>query len=82
MSGKRLIVGSIVMGVLAPVTIFFFLELRSLTLLAGLMATLFMGWCLTDFTATILSRSRHEGRGLSEAVRDLSSRDDSSLLGR
>jgi len=58
----------IVMGVLVPVTIFFFLELESLTNLAGLSVILFLAWGITDFMATVISRPRLRDRSPGKAI--------------
>lgn len=77
MSGRRLLIGTIVMGIVVPITIFFFLEIRDYRKLAGLMVTLFMGWCVTDFIATILSRPVRTDQRATDVLRDLQPHDDS-----
>lgn len=69
MSGKRLIVGAIVMGVLVPFTLFYLLRLRTLAELFAVAATCFLSWGVADLIAAILEKPRLEDRSPSGALR-------------
>lgn len=56
------------MGVLVPVTIFFFLGLDSFPKLFGLSVILFLAWGITDFMATVISRPRLRDRSPGKAI--------------
>ena len=58
MSGKRLLVGIVVTGVLVPLALFFLLHLESLTQLFAIAGTTFTAWGVTDLFASILERPR------------------------
>ena len=70
MSGKRLLVGVIVMGVLVPLTLFFLLPLESLAYLFVIGATTFTAWGVADLFASILERPRLKDRSPGHALRE------------
>jgi hypothetical protein len=70
MSGKRLLVGAIVMGVLVPLTIFFLLRLESLGQLFAIAATTFTAWGAADLLARILERPRLKDRSPGHALQE------------
>jgi uncharacterized membrane protein len=70
MSGKRLLIAVVVMGVALPAILFYFLELHSLSQLFTLSVTCFIAWAVTDMTATVLSQPRLAGRSPRSAIRD------------
>ena len=70
MSGKRLLVGAIVMGVLVPLTLFFLLGLETLGQLFAIAATTFTAWGLADIFASILERPRLQNRSPGHAFRE------------
>lgn len=71
MSGKRLVVGLVVMGVVVPAILFFALRLERLSQLFVVSTTCFLAWGIADLTADILSRPRLEDRSPGRALRDL-----------
>ena len=70
MSGKRLLVGLIVMGVLVPLAIFYLLRLESLGQLFAIAATTFTAWGTADLFARILERPRLKDRSPGHAFRE------------
>ena len=70
MSGLRLFVGVIVMGIAVPVTLFFLLGLASVNQLLTIAAVTFLSWCVADFLATILSKPRLSDRSPQGAFRE------------
>lgn len=67
-SGTRLVVGAIVMGVLVPVTLFFLLGLETLPQLFTIAASTFLSWGVADLLATILERPRLRDRSPARAL--------------
>jgi hypothetical protein len=70
MSGKRLLVGVIVMGVLVPLAIFYLLRLESPGQLFAIAATTFTAWGAADLFARILERPRLKDRSPGHAFRE------------
>ena len=70
MSGIRLTVGVIVMGVLIPITLFLLLGLNRVPQLLTISATTFLSWCVADVLATILSKPRLKDRSPGKAFRE------------
>jgi hypothetical protein len=70
MTGRRLIVGVIVMGIGVPLTIFFLLGLHTLSQFFTVAATTFLAWGMADFLATILERPRLENRSPKMAIKE------------
>jgi hypothetical protein len=69
-SGKRLLIGVIVMGVAVPLTLFFLLGLQTLSQLLTIAATTFLAWGVGDFLANVLERPRLKGRSAGQALRE------------
>jgi hypothetical protein len=69
-SGKRLFIGLIVMGIALPLTIFYLLGLQTLSQLFTIAASTFLTWGVTDFLACILDRPRLQGRSPGHAIRE------------
>ena len=67
-SGIRLVVGLIVMGVVVPVTIFFLLGLQTLSQLFTIAATAFLSWGVAEVTATIFEKPRLRDRSARRAL--------------
>jgi len=81
MSGPRLIVGILVMGIAVPATIFFLLGLHTPSQFFSVAATTFLAWGLADLLASILERPRLENRSPGMAIKeDLERRKDSGLV--
>lgn len=70
MSGKRLVIGLIVMGIGLPLTIFYLLSLQTFGQFFAIAASTFLSWGVTDFLATILERPRLQNRTPSGAIRE------------
>lgn len=70
MSGPRLIVGIIVMGIAVPATIFFLLGLQTPSEFFTIAATTFLAWGLADLLASILERPRLENRSPGMAIKE------------
>jgi hypothetical protein len=70
MSGPRLIVGVIVMGIAVPLTIFFLLDLHTPAQFFTVAATTFLAGGLADLLASILERPRLENRSPGLALKE------------
>jgi hypothetical protein len=70
MSGPRLIVGVIVMGIGVPLTIFFLLGLHTPSQFLTVAATTFLAWGVGDFLSTILERPRLQNRSPRLALKE------------
>ena len=70
MSGLRLLIGVIVMGIAIPLTLFFLLGLHSWSQLFTIAAATFLSWGVADLLATILERPRLQGRSPGKALRE------------
>jgi hypothetical protein len=69
-SGPRLIVGIIVMGIAVPLSIFFLLDLSTMTHFFTVAATTFLSWGVADLFGTILEKPRLKGRSPTAAIRE------------
>lgn len=69
MSGLRLLIGVIVMGIAIPVTLFFLLDLHSWSQLFTIAAVTFLSWGVADLLATILEKPRLQGKSPGKALR-------------
>ncbi len=69
MTGKRLVVGAVAMGVIVPSILFFLLPLQSPRQILVVSVTCFLTWGVADLVALILSRPRLENRSPSDALR-------------
>jgi hypothetical protein len=70
MSGPRLIVGIIVMGIAVPLTIFFLLGLHTPGQFFTVAATTFFAWGAGDMLASILEKPRLKNRSPGMALRE------------
>lgn len=70
MSGKRLVIGAIVMGILLPVTLYFLLDLQTVSQFLTIAASSFLAWGLGDLLANIMERPRLQGRTPGRAIRE------------
>ena len=70
LSGARLIIGIVVMGVIVPVTLFLLLDLRTLAQFFTIAATSLLAWGAGDLLGRILERPRMNGRSPGQAWRD------------
>lgn len=69
-SGTRLAVGFVVMGVAVPATLFFLLRLTTASQFFTVAATTFLTWGVADLFAAILERPRLSGRSPAQAIRE------------
>jgi hypothetical protein len=58
------------MGIAIPVTLFFLLELHTLSQLFTIAAATFIAWWLADLLATILERPRLKDRSPGRAIKE------------
>ena len=70
MSGLRLVVGIIVMGIAVPLTIFLLLGLDTPAQLFTIGATTFLSWGVADLLSTILEKPRLSNRSPGRAIRE------------
>lgn len=70
MSGQKLAVGVLVMGVLVPLIVGYFLQLHTLGQFFTVAVTCVIGWAISDLTGTILARPRLQNRSPGDAIRD------------
>ena len=70
MSGLRLLIGVIVMGIAVPITLFLLLELHSPSALFTIAAVTFLSWGVADLLATILGKPRLQGRSPGKALKE------------
>ncbi len=70
MSGIRLVIGIIVMGIAVPVTIFLLLHLHALSELLTIAAVTFLSWGFGDLVASIMERPRLKDRSPGRALRE------------
>jgi len=69
-SGIRLVVGIIVMGVAVPVTLFLLLRLHTISNLLTIAAVTFLSWGVADLISTILEKPRLKDRSPGRAIRE------------
>jgi hypothetical protein len=69
-SGIRLVVGVIVMGVVVPLALFLLLHLHSITQLLAIAATTFIAWGVADLLASILEQPRLKDRSPTKAIKE------------
>lgn len=70
MSGIRLLVGVIVMGIAVPIALFLLLGLQRIPQLLTIAAMTFFSWGVADFLATLLQKPRLQNRSPGGAIRD------------
>jgi hypothetical protein len=70
MSGLRLMVGFVVMGVAVPLVLFFLLDLDTPARFFTVAATTFLSWGVADLLASILGRPRLRDRSPGKAFRE------------
>jgi hypothetical protein len=68
-SGIRLVIGVIVMGVAVPATLFFLLGLHTIPQFLTIAAVTFLTWGVADILASILEKPRLKGRSPGDAIR-------------
>ncbi len=70
MSGRRLIIGAIGMGVILPVALFLLLDLHSLSEFFTIAASTLLAWGTADLLASILEKPRLTNRTPGGAIRE------------
>lgn len=70
MTGIRLVVGIVTMGIAVPLTLFFLLDLHGVGDLFAIAATTFLTWGVADLLSTILERPRLKDRSPGRAIRE------------
>ena len=70
MSGVRLVVGILVMGIAIPVMLFLLLRLSTFSQLFTIAASTFLAWGMADLLASILERPRLKDRSPTAAIRE------------
>ncbi len=70
MTGRRVIVGAIAMGVLLPTALFFLLDLQTLSQFFTIAASTLLAWGGADLLASILERPRLDDRSPGRAIRE------------
>ncbi len=69
-SGARLIIGAIIMGLVLPVVLFLLLHQTTASQLLTIAASTFLSWGVSDLFATILEKPRLKGRTPGGAIRE------------
>lgn len=69
-SGVRLVIGFLVMGIAVPLTLFLLLDLHHPIDLLVIAATTFLTWGVADLFARILERPRLKDRSPGKAIRE------------
>ena len=70
MTGIRLVIGVIVMGIAIPITLFLLLDLHSFSQLFAIAASTFIAWGVCDVLSTILERPRLQNRTPGKAFKE------------
>ena len=70
MSGIRLVIGIIVMGIAVPVTLFLLLHLHTVSELLTIAAVTFLSWGFGDLVSSIMERPRLKDRSPGRALRE------------
>jgi hypothetical protein len=64
------VIGTIVMGILLPIALFFLLGLHTISQLLTIAGSTFLTWGVADLLANILERPRLQGRTPGAAIRE------------
>ena len=70
MSGVRLFIGAVIMGVIVPVALFFLLRLQTMAQFFTVFATTFLAWGVADLWSTVLEKPRLKDRSPGQAFRE------------
>ena len=70
MTGIRLVVGVIVMGIAIPITLFLLLDLHTPAQLFTIAAVTFVAWGVCDLLSTILERPRLRDRSPGKSLKE------------
>jgi hypothetical protein len=69
-SGRRLLIGFVVMGLVLPAALFMLLDLRTASQFFTIAASTFLVWGVADLLASILERPRLSHRTPRGAIRE------------
>ncbi len=69
-TGVRLLIGGLLMGIVLPVVLFFLLDLSTPSQLFATAASTFLAWGATDLLARILEKPRLSNRTPGGAIRE------------
>lgn len=69
-SGPRLIIGIVLMGIIVPIILFLLLGMTTVSQLLTIAATTFLTWGVADLFATILEKPRLKDRTPGKAFRE------------
>jgi len=69
-SGIRLVVGILVMGIAVPLTLFFLLHLNTIPQLLTVATVTFLSWGIADLLSGILEKPRLKDRSPAKAIRE------------
>ena len=69
-TGARLIIGLVTMGIAVPLVTLFFIEAYSFGSWLAVAIPSFFGWCLAEFTANVLARPRLDDCSPGKAIRE------------
>jgi hypothetical protein len=69
-SGIRLVVGILVMGIAVPLTLFFLLHLNTIPQLLTVATVTFLSWGVADLLSGILEKPRLKDRSPAKAIRE------------
>jgi hypothetical protein len=69
-TGIRLVVGIVVMGIAVPVILFLLLELHTINQLLTIAAVTFLAWGVCDVLSTILEKPRLQNRSPGKALKE------------
>ena len=70
MTGIRLAVGFVVMGIAVPITLFFLLHLHTLSQFLTIAVSTFLCWGVADMLAAILEKPRLRDRSPGKAFKE------------
>lgn len=70
MTGARLIIGLVTMGIAVPLVTLFFIQTYSLGAWLAVAIPSFFGWCIAEFMANVLARPRLDDCSPGKAIRD------------
>jgi hypothetical protein len=69
-TGKRLVVGVVVMGIAVPLTLFLLLGLQTVSQFLTVATVTVLAWGVSDLLATILERPRLSDRSPGKALKE------------
>ncbi|MEO8378977.1 MAG: hypothetical protein ABI779_04860 [Acidobacteriota bacterium] len=70
MTGVRLVIGVIVMGIAVPITLFLLLGLHTLPQLFTLATVTLLAWGVADLLSLMLEKPRLQGRSPGKALKE------------